>query len=247
MIVERLKSLRERVAKEFCRAIEFKAFSDMAYQMASTQAKTIPSDKNKFTIAYTKFAHSLGLSDKTINAHELAAYLDHAKDDHLLSMVHQHQVALFEHLFFDILRLLLTDQPLHLPSKRQIEYSVIVAAQTKDEIITAIIERELNEVKYKNLSDWFDYLERLASGCRISDKELGQIAEAKATRDLLVHNAGIVNQIYLDKSGKYARSKIGEMISVAGYYTRDTWQLFSSALITVIDCLIKKFETKKSR
>jgi hypothetical protein len=247
VIVERLISLRERIVNEFCRAMEFKAFSDMAYQMASAQAKAIPSDKKKFIIGYSKFAHSLGLSDKTINAHELAVQLDHAKDEHLLSMVHQHQVALFEHLFFDILRLLLTDQPLHLPSKRQIEYSVIVAVQTKDEIITAMIERELNEVKYKNVGDWFDYLERLASGCRISDKELGQIAEAKATRDLLVHNAGIVNQVYLDKSGKFARSKIGEIISVGGDYTRDTWQLFSSALITIIDCLTKKFEANKSR
>jgi len=240
MIVERLKSLRERVVKEFCTAIEFKGFTILAYQMASEQAKALPSN-NKYTIGYSEFAHSLGLLDKTVKSPELAVHFEHAKEQHFFSLVHQHQVALFEHLFFDTLRLLLTDQPMHLPGKRQIEYSVIVAAQTKDEVINAMIERELNEVKYKNVGDWFTYLERLVSGCRLSDTEIGRIAEAKATRDLLVHNAGIVNHIYLEKSGKFARSKVDEVISVDGDYTLDTWQLFSSTLITVMDCLIKKF------
>jgi hypothetical protein len=223
--------------------MEFKAFTSMAYQMASEQAKTIPTDKKQYIIGYSKFAHSIGLSDKTVSPHELAVHLEHAYDEYFLSMIHQHQVELFEHLFFDVLRLILTDQPLHLRGKRQIEYYVVVASQTKDEIITAMIEKELNEIKFKNVRDWFDYLERLASGCKVSNTELGLIVEAKATRDLLVHNAGIVNQIYIEKSGKFARSKVGDEISVAGDYTRDTWQLFSSALITVIDCLINKFKT----
>jgi hypothetical protein len=243
LLVDGLKSLRERVIQEFCGIMEFKAFTNLAYQLSSAHAKTLPLT-NIFVIGYSDFAHSIGLPNKTVKPTELATHFERAMDEHFLSLVHQHQVALFEHLFFDMLRLLLSDQPLHLPSKRQIEYSVIVAAQTKDEIISALIERELNEIKYKNVGDWFEYLERLVSECRVSDTDIGRIAEAKATRDLLVHNAGITNQIYLQKAGQFVRFKVGDKVSVAGHYTLDTWQLFSSVLITAIDSLIQKFETK---
>src|SRR5208283_2896715 len=227
--------------------MEFRALTNMAYHMASSQSKAILSDKPALIIGYSDFARPIILPDKPLTHRELADYLEHAEEEYLLSMITQHQVALFEHFFFDILRIILTDKPLHLPDKKQIEYSLIFAAQTKDEIITTIIEKELNELKYKNVKFWFDYLERLVSGCNVSDNDLGTIAEAKATRDLLVHNAGIVNPTYLEKSGKFARSKAGEIISVAGNYTFDTWHLFSSALITIIDYLIKKFETKKNK
>jgi hypothetical protein len=241
LLINALKSLRERVVKEFCGVMEFKAFTDLAYQLSSANAKSLMGDTN-VTILYSGFAHSIGLSDKTVKPTELAMQFARAKDEYFLSLVHQHQVALFEHLFFDMLRLLLTNQPLHLPSKRQIEYSVIVAAQTKDEIISSLIERELNEIKYQNVVDWFVYLEHLVSECKVSTSDLGQITEEKATRDLLVHNAGIVNHIYLQKSGSFARFKAGQEASVAGDYTRDTWQIFTSVLITAIDCLIRKFE-----
>lgn len=223
--------------------MEFKAFTSLAYQFAFAHAETLPRN-GKFILSYSNFAHSIGLSDKEVNASELAVLFGEARDNHFLSLVHQHQVALFEHLFFDMLRLLLSDQPLRLPGKRQIEYSVIVAAKTKDEVICTLIERELNEIKYKSVGEWFAYLERLVSKCKFSDADLGKIAEAKATRDLLVHNAGIANKIYLQKAGQFARYKVGEEVGVDGDYTLDMWQLLSSVLITAIDCLIQQSNTE---
>ncbi|MBU2640952.1 MAG: hypothetical protein KJ889_04035 [Gammaproteobacteria bacterium] len=223
--------------------MEFKAFTTLAYQFAFEHAKTLP-ENARFVVSYSNFAHSIGLPDNVVNALGLATIFEEARDKHFLSLVHQHQVALFEHLFFDMLRLLLTDQPLRLPGKRQIEYSVIVAANTKDEIISNLIERELNEIKYKSVGDWFTYLERLVSKCTVSDADLGSITEAKATRDLFVHNAGVANKIYLQKAGQFARFKVGEKVSVDGDYTLDVWQLLSSVLITAIDCLIHEFDTK---
>ena len=143
-----------------------------------------------------------------------------------------------------MLRLVLVDKPVHLPSGKKIEYSVIVAAQTKEEIIEAMIEKELNDLKYKNVEGWFSYLENLVSDCKISASDVGHIIEAKATRDLLVHNAGVVDQVYLKKAGEFARFRIGENAVVGGPYTRDMWKLLSSALLTFVDCLICKFEAK---
>lgn len=243
MLADALKFLRERVVKDFCGVMEFKAFTSLAYQFAFEHAKTLP-ENARFIVSYSNFAHSIGLSDKTVSPPELATLFEEARNKHFLSLVHQHQVALFEHLFFDMLRLLLADQPLRLPGKRQIEYSVIVAAKTKDEIVSNLIERELNEIKYKSVSDWFTYLERLVSKCTVSEADLGGIAEAKATRDIFVHNAGVANKTYLQKAGPFARFKVGEEASVDADYTLEIWQLLSSVLISVIDCLIDEFDTK---
>lgn len=243
MLIDSLISLRARVIKEFCAVMEFKAFTDLAYKFSADYTKTLSSEE-QIVIGYSAFAHSLGLSDRTIKIIELPNHFTRAKDDHFLSLVHQQQVALFEDFFFDMLRNLLADQPLRLPSKRQIEYSVIVNSRTKDEIVSALIERELNEIKYKNVGEWFKYLKSLVSECSVSDSDLGRIAEAKATRDLLVHNAGIVNDIYMQKAGQCTRFNVGETVSVTGDYTLDTWQLFSRVLITTIDQLIKTFGAK---
>jgi len=244
LLVDALKIFRERVVKQFCAVMEFKAFTDLAYQVTSKQANTMPPDWPSFVIGYSTFAHSFGLSDLTIKAKELPTHLTRAKDEYLAPLMFQNQVALFEYLFFDMLRLLLVDKPLHLPSNRKIEYSEIFDAQTKEEIIGAMVDRELNELKFKNVQEWFLYLEKLVSDCKTSACDQEHIAEAKATRDLLVHNAGVVNDIYLKKAGNHARYKIGENVHVGGDYSRDIWQLLLSALLGSVDCLISKFEAK---
>jgi len=48
-------------------------------------------------------------------------------------------------------------------------------------------------------------LYKIVSIPHVSKDELEQIAEAKASRDILVHNAGIINQIYIQKSGNASR------------------------------------------
>ncbi len=242
MLIESLESLRSRVITDFCAVMEFKLYTDLAYILSGEYTKSIPG--GEFIIDYPAIAPFLSLAPNIINPYELPHRLEQAKNSYLLLLVHQQQVAIFENSFFDILRTLFIDQPLRLPNKqRQIEYSIIINAQDKDEIIFALIEKEINEIKYKNVKDWFKYLENLVSKYKITDSDLGRIAEAKATRDLFAHNAGIVNEIYLQKAGNFARFKIGESVSVEGDYMRDTWVVFSRVLILILDLLIKKYKT----
>lgn len=101
--------------------------------------------------------------------------------------------------------------------------------------IHAIIDRELNELKYKNVSDWFAYSQKLVSSCVTPIDGVWLIAEAKATRDLIVHNGGVVNEIYKRKAGTFARSNIGKSINITGDYIFRCWQLFSRVLISIIN------------
>ncbi|MDY6865373.1 MAG: hypothetical protein SVY15_05305 [Halobacteriota archaeon] len=115
---------------------------------------------------------------------------------------------------------------------------MIIDAESKEAIIAALIGRELNDIKYKSVSDWFAYLTNLVSTCKIPEKTIAKIGEVKATRDILVHNAGVVNQTYLNKSGQFSRAAVGEYISITADYTLECWQLLSSTLIEILDLLI---------
>ena len=111
----------------------------------------------------------------------------------------------FEAFVFDFLRLLLTNDTRHLAQKKPIEVGVVLSAADKDALVLLIVERELNELKYDRPRAWFDYLNKVVKlGCPTED-EIERVAEMKAARDLIIHNSGIVNTIYLDKAGSKAR------------------------------------------
>ena len=60
-------------------------------------------------------------------------------------------------------------------------------------VVLAVVDRELNEIKYGRVADWFAHLERLAKLGVPASEEIDRLAEIKAARDILVHNKGVVN------------------------------------------------------
>ncbi len=68
----------------------------------------------------------------------------------------------------------------------------------------------------------------------------------KATRDLLIHNSGIVNKTYLDKAGKMARYTVGEQVVIDSSYFSDCW-LLAKKLIDDIAAAAKHRLTKCGR
>jgi hypothetical protein len=244
-LFQALGSLRTAMVDEFCAAVEFKAFTELAYVFATQY--TIPQVQSApVTIGYSQFAGATGLADRTFPAADIQGHIRTAKERYFFSLIHQHQVALFEHNFFRLIRLLIEHEPRHLSGKRQLEYALVLNAKTREEIIALLIDREINETKYKNVGEWFSYLEKLASGISLPQGDIERIAEAKASRDILVHNAGIVNQTYVNKAGPAARFVLGELLDVSGHYTRDTWTLFLNSLTQVVDSLLARFSPKSA-
>jgi len=136
----------------------------------------------------------------------------------------QQFLSIFENFVFDLLRLWLTAYPGSL-GKRTIEYQAILNLPDKDAITRLVIDRELNEVSFQRPANWFAYLEERARlGCPAAD-EVERIAEAKASRDVLVHNRGVINATYRLKAGRLARFAAGERIEVAEPYHREIWEL----------------------
>jgi hypothetical protein len=159
--------------------------------------------------------------------------------DYLASFTFQHFVSLFEEFFFDLLHLGLVADPGSL-AKKQLEFGIVLKAPDRAAITHAVVDKELNELKYERVTDWFEYLEKLVKlGCPTTD-EMEKIAEIKASRDILVHNKGMVNASYLLKAGKRARYKEGERLKIPEPYHRESWQTIGKVIRDISDAAIKK-------
>jgi uncharacterized protein YdeI (YjbR/CyaY-like superfamily) len=102
------------------------------------------------------------------------------------------------------------------------------------------VDKELNELKYEKLSDWKAYLERLVKlGCPTTD-EIEQLAEIKASRDILVHNNGIANATYISKAGNRARYNDGERLEIPEQYHRASWETTNKVIRDISGAAIVK-------
>jgi hypothetical protein len=103
-----------------------------------------------------------------------------------------------------------------------------------------VVNKELNELLYERPASWFAYLERTAAlGCPSAD-EIERIAEAKASRDVLIHSRGVANRIYESKAGNLARYRDGERIDIPEPYHHATWELLRKVVADLADAAIGK-------
>jgi hypothetical protein len=153
----------------------------------------------------------------------------------------QQFVSIFETYLIDLLRLWLTVHPESLGGKK-VDFRTVLEAADKDAITAAVVGKELNELAYEKPAGWFAYLnQRVALDCPSAD-QIERIAEAKATRDVLVHKHGVANATYLAKAGPRARCEAGERIELAEHNHRQTWELFHAVVDTTSAAAIAKAE-----
>lgn len=149
--------------------------------------------------------------------------------DYLRVSTFLHFISLFEDFFFDLLRLWLTAHP-HSLSRRQVDLGTILQVGDTNIILQNVIDRELNSLKYEKLADWFVYLDKLVHlGCP-APADIEALAEIKASRDILTHNRGLVNPIYLAKAGSKARFQDGERLELPELYHRTSWELVKTVV-----------------
>jgi hypothetical protein len=159
--------------------------------------------------------------------------------EQLAEATFQQFVSIFENYFFDLLRLWLMAYPQNLFGKK-VDFKTILDAPDKDAITFLVVNRELNEVLYDRPSGWFAYLEDKAKlGCPTPD-EIEKIAEAKASRDVLVHNRGVASKMYESKAGKLARYKDGQRIEIPEHYHRETWERIRKVITDISNAAIAK-------
>lgn len=139
-------------------------------------------------------------------------------DDYLTPAVFEQLVTIFEAFFFDLLARWLTAHPGSL-YRKTVEVEAVLTTD-RDTFLQGVIGRELNDVKYRRVTEWVEYLRKLVKVAVVTDDEAAQLAEIKASRDILVHSQSVVNAVYLAKAGPRARYAIGDILELPEPYFR---------------------------
>ncbi len=151
----------------------------------------------------------------------------------------QQFISIFEAFVVDLMRLWLFSYPGSL-SKKQVDFGTVLELPDRDAITWFVVDKELNEITYKLPAEWFEYMDEKMTLGLPTKEEIAKFTEAKASRDVLVHNRGIANKIYESKAGKLARYRADERIEIPGDYHRDTWELIRKLVTDISDAAIAK-------
>jgi hypothetical protein len=154
---------------------------------------------------------------------ELLSFAQTSVNDYLPSATIQRFVSLTETFLTDLVRLWLTAHPSHL--KGQVDVQAIIAAHDKAEIFHPLIDQYVLSMGYKRPSEWFKQLHGIIAINHPSVTEIELFSEFKATRDVFVHNRGIVTEIYMGKSGTHARASVRQLLDLKDTYLHDGWRL----------------------
>ena len=223
-----ISALRDRVLADLAAAHDYYTDTRIVWDMA----QRIIAQGQRFTIR--------NKTTGTITTQvELAAKARGYVAGQLAESTFQQFISIFENFYIDLLRLWLTTYPGSL-GKKTVELRAILELPDKDAITDFVVRKELNDVLYGRPTGWFTYLEEKAKlGCPATD-EVDRIAEAKASRDVLVHNAGVANKIYELKAGVLARFHEGDRIDIPEHYHREIWELIRKIVTDVSDAAIAK-------
>jgi len=223
-----IKTLRDQILEDLAAAHDYYTDTKIAWQMV---LKAI-SAGHKITV------RNMTTSTVTTQA-ELASKARGYITGQLTDATFQQFISIFETYYFDLLRLWLTAYPQFL-GKKTVDFKTILELPDKDAITGLVVRKELNEVLYERPTEWFAYLEDKAKlGCPTAN-EIDRIAEAKASRDVFVHNKGVANKIYESKAGNLARFQEGDRMNIPEHYHRETWELIRKIVTDVSNAAIAK-------
>ncbi len=223
-----IRALRDRVLADLDSAHDYYSDTKIAWRLVHK----IVASGHRFTVRNP-------ITGTVATQTDLAAKARAYVARQLTEATFQHFISTFESFFFDLLRCWLTAYPRSLGGK-QIDFKTVLDAPDKEAVTQLVVAKELNEVLYDRPAGWFAYLQdRVKLDCP-SPVEIERVAEAKASRDALVHNQGIASWTYETKAGRLARFKVGEKVVIPEQYHRDTWELLRKLVSDLSNAAIAK-------
>lgn len=172
---------------------------------------------------------------------QVLSLLDEAIDRDLYSQSLITAVAVTESYLVTSLRTILTWFPEKLSAgQKKIDFSLVLESDDLDEVILRVVQRQVDSVFYASPRKYLEYMEE-AFAFEIPQKVKEQYAEVKATRDILVHNSGKVNDSYLSKAGDRARAEEGELIPLDSEYFDESIRAMKTLVTRVCTRLLKKY------
>jgi len=176
---------------------------------------------------------------------KILSLLEQAVSRDLFSQALIPAVAVTEGYLAHMLRLVLRAFPKKIGvSEKKVDLAVILEAEDLDNLLDAIILKQINSAFYASPSKYFEYIESVLS-ISIPASHKAAYSEVKATRDIYVHNGGIVNQLYLQKAGGLARAGDGDPLPLDEEYFSKAITCMKGVVKSVYQGLLKKYGTSK--
>ena len=216
----KMLQLRDKTIAEIGELYEFYELTLWAYLVSDKVQQSSPS-----SILF--FPSDAGLEDSSVE--DYRERLPKCSQE-LMNLVFIQLLSKFEAFFFDLLKILLTERPVRLPKDKKITYGAIVECGDLNELLEKLVAKELNELKYRPVKDWFEQLQKIVHISSPSEKQIDSLVEMKASRDLIIHNSGIINEVYIRKVGAFGRGRLGETISLPERYLRQTFNLLTTII-----------------
>jgi|688.fasta_scaffold85475_4 hypothetical protein len=158
-------------------------------------------------------------------------------------------VAQVEACLNDLLREVLRFDPRRLKCRvkgidhtQKIEVGLVINSASIEDAVAQIIDMELASVFYAGPKAQLAYLEKVL-GVSLDDQLKIGWREIKATRDILVHNSGIINAIYIAKAEAAARGATGENLIVDKLYFEQSAVIMK----TLIGKIVSLFQARMRR
>lgn len=215
-LADQIRGVADRVQGDLVRVLDYYSHPQATFRLLEEH----PSLNEDYAILNSRTGTVIQLAELAILADE---YITHD----LAESVFQRLTSLLEDWVFGLLRIWLNDRPEGIPekSKKPVSLADVLAAADKAAIIRDAVERELLGVAYRRPSDWFAYLnDRVGLSCPTED-QIRDVAEVKATRDVLAHNKGVVNAIDREKAGDRVRFEVGQRVEIPEPYLDACWRL----------------------
>jgi len=186
-------------------------------------------------------------SDKTISRtrEQIEEIIKRAQERDLYYSIFVYMIAQVEDFFNGFIYLILSKDIRRIKCTvsgidliRKYDIIDIVDATSKDEIIDQIIKKNIATLFYASPQKQKEYFQS-ALGINLPEDYWDNWFEFKATRDIIVHNSGKINELYLLKANKLARGQINQYITIDENY-------FSNS-IALMKSIIGKSETQAKK
>jgi hypothetical protein len=147
-------------------------------------------------------------------------------------------VAQFEQCLGTTLRIIFTNKPETMKSKKQVPYEEIFNSRKLEDIREKIIEREISSIINQDIEDINNYLHERFSLDLSKNKDWKKFKECFYRRNIVIHNNCYPNPVYRKKTGYSGKH---ERLSITKEYLTMSITLFEKYSKLIGDFFTKKF------
>jgi hypothetical protein len=134
-------------------------------------------------------------------------------------------VTIVEAMLGDLIRAIVLKYPQKLGSKRTMALEAILEASSIEEIHLRATDALLNELSYKSPGEFAEAAQQLLSINLLECPAFHKYMEIKASRDIFIHNRGVVNEIYERKAGSHMRVRSGMSLPADTVYFLESYEV----------------------